>query len=170
MTGDSCSPTRRTPRTSRARTPATPAGTARGTSRRRPAGSSPTSGSSAGRSADRTVARDAVRAADEQREAVGRDRLVAVAADLEVPARGVAAVRPADAPGAEAADRDAGELAVVEDRQVDAGVPDVVARDADAAPPGGGRDGRPVDRAARAPRRVGRRRLAAFDALTCRPR
>ena len=65
------------------------------------------------------------RAADEHREAVRGDRLEAVLADLEVPARGVATERPPDAPRAEAADRDPGPLAVVEHRRVDPRMADV---------------------------------------------
>ena len=104
----------------RVRTSATPAGTARGTSRRRPAGPSPTRAAPPraeaprGRSPGRPSGPP-----DEQREPVGRDRPERVPPHLEVPARDIAAERAPDAAGAEPADRHAGPLAVVDHRQVD---------------------------------------------------
>src|SRR5207247_2072482 len=77
----------------------------------------------------------AVRPAHEEREAVGRNRLEPVLPHLEVPAGGVATVRPPDAPRPEAADRDTGELAVVDHRPCDSWMAHVGAGHADAPPP-----------------------------------
>ena len=87
--------------------------------------SQPHAGRSAGRSADSTVARDAVRPARRRPRTRRRRPARDGAADLEVPAGGVATVRAPDAPRAEPADRDAGEFAVVDHRDVDARVADV---------------------------------------------
>jgi len=85
-------------------------------------------------------------AADEQREPVRGDRLVAVSTHFQVPARRVAAIGPTDAAGSEPADRHSGELTVVEDRLGDSGPPDRRARHADPSAPRLARDRRPLDR------------------------
>ena len=128
----------------RARTSATPAGTARGTCRRPRAASSPRRAATSGRSVDRTVAGPAAaRPPDEDREAVRGDRREAVPPDLEMPAREVAAVRPPDAPRPEPADRDPGPRAVVDHRQVDPRMAGLGAGQAHRPAPGDGRDVRP---------------------------
>ncbi len=87
----------------------------------------------------------AIGTADEQREAVGHDRLEPVMADIEVPAREVATERPPDAAGAQPSDGDPGPFAVVDHRHVDPWPSDVGARLADRSSPGDVRDDRPVD-------------------------
>ena len=89
-------------------------------------------------------ARGAIRPADEDGESICRDRLEPVVADLQVPARGIAPERASDAPRAQAAHRDTGPLAVIDERHVDAGSPDIRTGHADPAPPGDRRDGRPA--------------------------
>ena len=85
----------------------------------------------------------AARTPDEDGEAIGRHGREGVLADLEVPAREVATVRPPDAPRAETADRDPGIGAVVDHRQVDARVAGLGAGQAHRTLPGDARDLRP---------------------------